>query len=128
VHGTTSVLNSILKYGCAWLALSSPHHILIPIPSVCSTSVKRVIVTSSCAAVLHVSPEPKTFSEKDWNEQAPKEVEELGRGAQVMQKYRASKTLAERAAWDLWHANKDKVQWDLVTLNPPFVSSGSLGG
>jgi hypothetical protein len=55
-------------------------------------------------------PEPKTFSEKDCHEQAPKEVEELGRGAQVMQKYRASKTLAERAARDLWHANKEKVQ------------------
>jgi hypothetical protein len=45
-----------------------------------------------------------------------------------MQKYRASETLAERAAWDLWHTNKEKVQWDLVTINPPLVSSDSPGG
>jgi hypothetical protein len=36
------------------------------------------------------------FSEKDWNEQAWQEVEEKGRAADVMQKYRASKTLAEK--------------------------------
>ena len=59
---------------------------------------KRVVVTSSSAAVLHISSEPKVFSEKDWNEQAPAEVAEHGRAADVMQKYRASKTLAERGA------------------------------
>jgi nucleoside-diphosphate-sugar epimerase len=75
--------------------------------------VQRVIVTSSFAAVLHVSPKPKTLSEKEWNEQLPKEIKELGRNAQVKEKYRASKTLAERAAWDLWHANKEKIQWAL---------------
>lgn len=57
---------------------------------------KRIIVTSSCAAVLQVEPEPKTFSELDWNEQATREVKELGRTAPGITKYRASKTLAER--------------------------------
>lgn len=53
-------------------------------------------MTSSCAAVLQVTTTPKVYSEKDWNEQAPAEVEEKGRAADPMQKYRASKTLAER--------------------------------
>jgi hypothetical protein len=26
------------------------------------------------------------------------------------------------AAWKLWESNKSTVAWDLVTLNPPFVS------
>jgi hypothetical protein len=55
-----------------------------------------VIITSSCAAVLHVADKPIVFSEKDWNEQAWKDVEENGRKAHPMQKYRASKTLAEK--------------------------------
>jgi hypothetical protein len=71
---------------------------------------------------MHVASEPTTFSETDWNEQAPAEIERLGRDASPWQKYRASKSLAERAAWDLWNANKDAAQWDLVTLNPPTVS------
>jgi hypothetical protein len=61
-----------------------------------------VVVTSSCAAVLQVEPEPKTFSELDWNKQAPKEVEEMGREASPITKYRASKTLAERGACRNW--------------------------
>jgi nucleoside-diphosphate-sugar epimerase len=60
------------------------------------------------------------FSEKDWNEQAPAVVEKEGRAAAPMQKYRASKVLAERAAWKLYEENKSQ-GWDLVLLNPPFV-------
>ncbi|KAJ7849174.1 D-lactaldehyde dehydrogenase [Mycena leptocephala] len=82
------------------------------VPAIHGTkSVKRVVVTSSCAAVLQVEPEPKTFSELDWNKQAPKEVEEMGRAASPITKYRASKTLAER----------ERDWWDLVVINPPFV-------
>ncbi|EIN05399.1 D-lactaldehyde dehydrogenase [Punctularia strigosozonata HHB-11173 SS5] len=100
VKGTTSVIESVLKHG---------------------KDVKRIVVTSSCAAVLHQDPNPITYSEKDWNEQAAKEVEEKGRDAAAMQKYRASKTLAEKAAWDLYNKNKSSVGWDLVVLNPPYV-------
>lgn len=61
-----------------------------------SSSVKRVVVTSSCAAVLRVSPTPSTFSELDWNNQAIEIVQEKGKEAPSMAKYRASKTLAEK--------------------------------
>jgi nucleoside-diphosphate-sugar epimerase len=79
-----------------------------------------VVVTSSCAAVYHLAETPLVFSEKDWNEQAPTVVEEQGRAAAAGQKYRASKTLAERAAWKLYEENKSQ-GWDLVVLNPPYV-------
>jgi nucleoside-diphosphate-sugar epimerase len=61
-----------------------------------STSVKRVVYTSSTAAIHRVATEPKIFSEKDWNEQSIDEIKELGRNASGVTKYRASKTLAEK--------------------------------
>ncbi|KAJ7600746.1 hypothetical protein C8J56DRAFT_16655 [Mycena floridula] len=100
VRGTRGILESALKNG---------------------TSVKRIVITSSCAAVLSVHPTPKVFSELNWNEQALKIVEESGKNAPNIAKYRASKTLAEKAAWQIYNENKGKVAWDLVVINPPFV-------
>ena len=97
------------------------------------------MVLSSTASIVCVTPEPKVFSEKDWNEQAIEIVREQGKSAPAMAKYRASKTLAEKgtclisgdpcicvnlnsvAAWEFVEKNKDKISWDLVVLNPPFV-------
>ncbi|KAI0635002.1 NAD-P-binding protein [Trametes polyzona] len=107
VHGTTGILQSALKYG---------------------TSVKRVVVTSSCAAVLSLSNEPRVFSEEDWNEGSVKEVREQGAAASQPAKYRASKTLAERAAWAFYEEHKGKLPWDLVVLNPPFVFGPAIHG
>ncbi|KAI0076359.1 NAD-P-binding protein [Panus rudis PR-1116 ss-1] len=101
VNGTTSILESALKHG---------------------KNVKRVVVTSSVAAVFTVGlPEERTFSEKDWNERSIKEVEEKGKQANAGDKYCASKTLAEKAAWAFVERNKGAIQWDLVTINPPYV-------
>ena len=83
--------------------------------------VQRIVVTSSCASVLTPTPDPRVFSEADWNEASIAEVNEKGRDASGPAKYRASKTLAERAAWEFWNAHKSEVAWDLVVLNPPFV-------
>ncbi|KAF7337332.1 D-lactaldehyde dehydrogenase [Mycena sanguinolenta] len=100
IKGTVGILESARKYG---------------------TSVKRVVVTSSCAAILNVSPTPQVLSELDWNDQAVKEVEEKGRAASNPAKYRTSKTLAERAAWDFAKKYKDEIGWDVTVLNPPLV-------
>jgi nucleoside-diphosphate-sugar epimerase len=62
------------------------------------TSVKRIVVTSSCAAVLGNHPGPKVYSELDWNTQSLEDVEQNGRNALPGSKYRASKTLAEKGA------------------------------
>ena len=79
------------------------------------------MVTSSCAAVLQADPNPRVFSEADWNEHSVKEVETKGKEASVFDKYRASKTLAERATWAFFEKNKADLKFDIVVLNPPFV-------
>ncbi|KZT02608.1 NAD(P)-binding protein [Laetiporus sulphureus 93-53] len=100
VQGTTRILESALANG---------------------TTVKRVVVTSSTASVMHPQDTPRAFSELDWNDAAINEVKEKGRGASQPAKYRASKTLAERAAWEFVEKNKGATGWDLVVLNPPYV-------
>ncbi|THU98022.1 D-lactaldehyde dehydrogenase [Dendrothele bispora CBS 962.96] len=105
VKGTTGILESALKHG---------------------QSVKRIVITSSTASIVRVTTSPTTFSENDWNEPAIKEVEEKGRNASNPAKYRASKTLAEKAAWDFYTKNKSQVPWDLVVLNPPYVFGPSI--
>ncbi|KAF8155208.1 NAD-P-binding protein [Mycena galopus ATCC 62051] len=100
IKGTVGILESARKYG---------------------TSVKRVVVTSSCAAVMNISTTPQVLSELDWNDQAVKEVEEKGRAASNQAKYRTSKTLAERAAWDFVKKHKSEIGWDVSVMNPPLV-------
>ncbi|TFK47435.1 D-lactaldehyde dehydrogenase [Heliocybe sulcata] len=100
VKGTVGILNSALKFG---------------------TNVKRVVVTSSCAAVLEILNHPKVFNESDWDEQCIRNVQEKGKDSNPGDWYRASKTLAEKAAWDFVAKNKSSIGWDLVVLNPPYV-------
>ncbi|KAF8581455.1 D-lactaldehyde dehydrogenase [Ramaria rubella] len=105
VHGTIAILESILKHAPA---------------------VKRVVITSSTASVTD-SPPPTdpptsiTYSEKDWNYESPRLVKEQGKNVLQTHKYRASKSLAEQAAWEFIEKHKAEVKWDLVTLNPPFI-------
>ncbi|TEB29189.1 D-lactaldehyde dehydrogenase [Coprinellus micaceus] len=105
VNGTLGVLKSALKNG---------------------STVKRIIITSSCAAVYTVQSEPGCWSESDWNDAALEQVRAQGKNADVMVKYRASKVLAERAAWDFYKKHQGEVGWDLVVLNPPIVFGPAL--
>ena len=78
-----------------------------------TNSVKRVVVTSSCAAIYGDNADMQEtkggkFTEDNWNETSSLEH----------QPYSYSKTLAEREAWNI--AN-DQDRWDLVTINPSFV-------
>ena len=61
----------------------------------------------------------RSYTEADWNEDSVKTVEKDGVDAPASEKYRASKTLAERAFWDF--IEKEKPKWDGATINPPFV-------
>ncbi|KAJ7638188.1 D-lactaldehyde dehydrogenase [Roridomyces roridus] len=98
IQGTVGILESARKYG---------------------SSVKRVVVTSSCAAVMH--PSTEQLDEYDWNEDSVKNVEALGAKATNPDKYRNSKTLAERAAWQFLDKHVSEVGWDLAVMNPPLV-------
>ena len=80
-------------------------------------SVKRVVITSSFAAIInpHKGLWPgHTYSESDWNPLTQEEaVQNPSNG------YRASKTFAERAAWEF--VEKEKPNFTISTINPPLV-------
>ncbi|KAF8959881.1 D-lactaldehyde dehydrogenase [Flammula alnicola] len=101
VHGTIGMLQSALRAG---------------------KQIKRVVVTSSIVAVIStVTGSPRTFDEKDWGDEFVKTVGEKGKKSSPDEKYRASKTLAEKAAWEFYNKHKAEISWDLVALNPPLV-------
>lgn len=96
IIGTTGVLKSIKKSG---------------------PTVKRVVVTSSFASIVN----PKkatwpdhTYSEVDWNPVTADEAE-----SDPATGYRASKTFAEKAAWDF--VQNEKPNFSLATMCPPLV-------
>ncbi|KAF8874581.1 D-lactaldehyde dehydrogenase [Gymnopilus junonius] len=106
IKGTLGILKSALKFG---------------------TNVKRIVITSSVAAIYGTPPKPEhVFDETSWGDESVKIVEEIGKDAPGVVKYRASKTLAEKAAWEFFNQHKSEVQWDLVTLHPPFVIGAPL--
>ncbi|WP_282035787.1 NAD-dependent epimerase/dehydratase family protein [Saccharicrinis aurantiacus] len=81
-------------------------------------SVKRVVVTSSVAAIYtdaidSVNAPNRTLTEEIWNKTASVDY----------QPYSYSKTLAEQKAWEIAGA---QTQWDLVTINPSLVLGPAL--
>ncbi|KAI0153672.1 dihydrokaempferol 4-reductase [Pestalotiopsis sp. NC0098] len=88
-----------------------------------SLNVKRIVVTSSNAAITDPSRDASTgpivFTEKDWNESSVATCNLRGREAPAMEKYRASKVLAEKAFWQFFKDHRPR--FDGVALNPPMV-------
>ncbi len=83
-----------------------------------TASVKRVVLTSSCASIYtdasEVKDTPKGMLTEDiWNTTASLEY----------QPYSYSKTMAERAAWEI---NEKQSRWDLVVINPCLVMGPPL--
>ncbi|MFZ6052480.1 NAD-dependent epimerase/dehydratase family protein [Halocola ammonii] len=81
-------------------------------------SVKRIVLTSSCAAIYTDAIECKEapngkLTEEIWNTTASLDY----------QPYSYSKTLAEKKAWEI---NKAQNRWDLVTINPSLVMGPPL--
>lgn len=84
-------------------------------------SVERVIITSSVAAVIDatassISDPPKIYTENDWFKISRHDAETT---IQPLLPYVASKTFAERAAWEFMVETNPG--FDLVTINPPMV-------
>jgi dihydroflavonol-4-reductase len=76
-------------------------------------SVKRVVLTSSCAAIYGDNIDLKNtasgvFTENDWNVSSSLEH----------QPYSYSKTLAEKEAWKICEGQS---RWDLIVINPSLV-------
>lgn len=85
-----------------------------------AASVKRVVLTSSCAAIYTDASDCAAapggvLTEDIWNSTA----------SLTYQPYSYSKTLAEREAWKLAEAQN---AWDLVTINPCLVMGPAIGG
>jgi nucleoside-diphosphate-sugar epimerase len=83
-----------------------------------TASVKRVVLTSSCAAIYTDSIDCKlapngVLTEEIWNTTS----------SLSYQPYSYSKTVAEKKAWEM---NKAQSNWDLVTINPSFVMGPAL--
>jgi len=72
-----------------------------------SPSVKRVVLTSSIAAIAGIRPAGHIFDENDWNLDSTLTGET----------YRYSKRIAEETAWNI--AKENNI--DLVVINPSFI-------
>ncbi|KAH1866223.1 hypothetical protein KXX08_003257 [Aspergillus fumigatus] len=92
IKGTTGILKAIKAY---------------------APTVKRVVITSSFAAIINPKQHAKEYSEENWN---PVTWEEA---LDPSATYRGSKTFAEKAAWDF--VEKEKPNFDIATINPPLV-------
>ncbi|KAJ6069816.1 hypothetical protein N7499_011703 [Penicillium canescens] len=95
ITGTTGILKSVQKH---------------------APLVKRVVVTSSFAAINDVfaSSTDKVYSEADWSPITQEQANVSPANA-----YRASKTFAERAAWEF--IEREKPNFTLSVINPPLV-------
>jgi nucleoside-diphosphate-sugar epimerase len=81
-------------------------------------SVKRVVLTSSCASIYGDNSDLKetpdgVFSEENWNTTSSLQH----------QPYSYSKTVAERKAWEICQKQS---RWDLVVINPCMVMGPAL--
>jgi len=81
-------------------------------------SVKRVVITSSCAAIYTDAIDCKAapggaLTEENWNTTSSIKY----------QPYSYSKTLAEKKGWEI---TEKQNQYDLVTINPSFVMGPPL--
>jgi hypothetical protein len=60
--------------------------------------VRRIVITSSCAAVVERSALPGVFNEDNWNDEAVRNTDEYGANASPLDKYCASKTVSEKGS------------------------------
>jgi|TARA_R110000737_G_scaffold53512_2_gene75156 nucleoside-diphosphate-sugar epimerase len=81
-------------------------------------SVKRVVLTSSCASIYTDATDCQKapngiLTEEIWNTTSTLDYNP----------YSYSKTMAEKKAWEM---NEGQSNWDLVTINPSFVMGPAL--
>ena len=77
-------------------------------------NIKKVVLTSSFAAMADTLEEKDSFDESDWSDPNKKSIRAYGK----------SKTLAEKAAWDFM--SSDKPSFTLTVINPVGVTGPSL--
>lgn len=94
VNGTLNVLKSIKNF---------------------ASQVKKVVITSSMAAIDNMGDHELIHTEDIWN---PLEWEQVNHEQLA---YVASKKYAEKSAWDFIKDNAQQINFKLVTITPPFI-------
>ncbi|EAU67804.1 nucleoside-diphosphate-sugar epimerase [Stigmatella aurantiaca DW4/3-1] len=116
--------------GCTWVLHvaspvpttppKNPDEVIVPardgtlrvLKAAAKAHVKRVVMTSSTAAILYGHPRDgmRTYDEKDWSLL----TSEVG-------PYERSKTIAERAAWDFVAHLPEPERFELTVINPGVI-------
>ncbi|MDA8196252.1 MAG: NAD-dependent epimerase/dehydratase family protein [Actinomycetota bacterium] len=99
-----------------------PNELIVParegtirvLRSACDAGVRRVVLTSSFAAVGYSPKTVRDFTEADWTDP----------DSPGLPPYPRSKAIAERAAWD--YVEQHGGDTELVVLNPTFIIGPSL--
>ena len=81
-------------------------------------SVKRVVLTSSCVAIIGDTVEMSKYPEKMITEDMWNTTSTVDHNP-----YGYSKTVAEKLAWEM---NEKQERWKLVVINPSFVMGSTL--
>ena len=79
-------------------------------------NIKKVVLTSSVAAILETDEDKEYFDEPDWSDVESRQI-----GS-----YAKSKTLAEKAAWQFLEENGNP--FELAVINPALVTGPTLTG
>ena len=79
-------------------------------------NVKRVVLTSSVAAIFETPDSKEYYDESDWSDPNHESISH----------YSKSKTLAEMAAWDF--VKEENNPFELAVINPALVIGPSLSG
>ncbi|VDK18467.1 unnamed protein product [Anisakis simplex] len=75
-------------------------------------TIKKIVLTSSCSAINDGHKNgSRIFNEECWTDLQSDAVENYAR----------SKTIAERTAWDMWHAMDPDNRFQLTVINPSLV-------
>ncbi|KAI8236916.1 Ketoreductase azaE [Colletotrichum sp. SAR 10_86] len=93
IRGTTSLLSAVAAF---------------------APNVKRVVITSSVAAAVNIMAPPPILTSEMWNPITREEA-----SSNPFFAYLASKTFAEKAAWDF--VNDKKPHFALSTILPPLI-------
>lgn len=87
-----------------------------------ANKVKRIVITSSVAAVIECKPENRpadgSFSEKNWSDPEGDHIDA----------YSKSKVLAERAAWSYNDSLPEEEKIEIVTINPGIILGPAFVG
>lgn len=85
--------------------------------------VKKVVITSSIAAILSAKPEDKPknhiYTEKNWSDPSP---------GDHIEAYPKSKTMAEKVAWEFIDKLPAEEKFDVITINPGFILGPAFVG